>query len=234
MFYVNKISPNVLKRWIAVSVFIFCAMQLNAQTDTTKLKVKSADFSYFRIGVDASKIIASNIVNDYEVVEFLIDANYKNNLVLSSEFGFGNSMVDNEYLSYKSNNLFMRLGIDKTLFNKEFAGDMDNAFIGVRYGFGLVNRGEANYSVYNSIYGNSIGQIKEAQFFTHWLELTGGFKVEFKKNIFIGWNIRMKTFINPKKFEQLPPNYVAGYGRADKNTAFGYNFYLLYGFGSRK
>ena len=105
MFYVNKISPNVLKRWIAVSVFIFCAMQLNAQTDTTKLKVKSADFSYFRIGVDASKIIASNIVKDYEAVEFLIDANYKNNLVLSSEFGFGNSMVDNEYLSYKSNNL---------------------------------------------------------------------------------------------------------------------------------
>jgi hypothetical protein len=234
LFYVNKISPNVLKRWIAASVFIFCAMQLNAQTDSTKLKIKSSDFSYFRIGIDASKIIASNMVKDYEALEFLIDANYKNNLVLSSEFGFGNSMVENEYLSYKSNNLFMRLGIDKTLFNKEFAGDMDNAFIGVRYGFGLVNRGQANYTVFNSIYGNSIGQIKEAQFLTHWLELTGGFKVEFKKNIFIGWHIRMKTFINPKKFEQLPPNYVAGYGRADKNTAFGYNFYLLYGIGNRK
>jgi hypothetical protein len=234
LFYVNNISSKFLKRLIASSILIFYALHTDAQTDSTKLKVKSHDFSYFRIGVDASKFIASNVSKNYEAVEFAMDANYKSNLILSSEFGFGNSFVKNEYLNYKSNNVFMRLGIDKTLFNKEFAGDMDNAFIGIRYGFGFVNRGEADYTVYNTIYGNSVGQIKDAQFLTHWLELTGGFKMELKKNIFIGWNIRMKTFINPKKFEQLPPNYLAGYGRADKNTAFGYNFYLMYGFGKRK
>ena len=67
----------------------------------------------------------------------------------------------------------------------------------------------------------------------HWLELNGGFRMEIMKNIFVGWNARAKTFINPKKFELLPPSYVAGYGRGDKNTAFSYNFYLLYGFGKR-
>ena len=234
MFYANNISLNPSKRLILLSIFFLFSFNLVAQTDSTKLKVKSTDFSYFRVGIDASKFVASGIAKNYNMMEFTVDANYKSNLILSSEFGFGNSIVENEYLTYKSNNVFMRLGIDKTLFNKEFAGDMDNAFVGIRYGFGFVNRGEANYTIYNTIYGNSNGQIRATQFLTHWLELTGGFKMEIKKNIFIGWNIRMKTFINPKKFEQLPPSYVAGYGRADKNTAFGYNFYLMYGFGKRK
>ena len=234
MFYANNISLNLLKRLILVSIFFLYSFSLEAQIDSMQLKVKSTDFSYFRVGIDASKFVASSIAKSYDMMEFAVDANYKSNLILSSEFGFGNSIVENTYLTYKSNNVFMRLGIDKTLFNKEFVGDMDNAFVGIRYGFGFVNRSEANYTIYNAIYGNANGKIQNTQFLTHWLELTGGFKMELKKNIFIGWNIRMKTFINPKNFEQLPPSYVAGYGRADKNTAFGYNFYLMYGFGKRK
>jgi hypothetical protein len=44
----------------------------------------------------------------------------------------------------------------------------------------------------------------------------------------------VKTFVNPKKFEQLPPAYLAGYGRSEKNTAFGYNFFLMVGFGKKR
>lgn len=209
-------------------------MAQNDSIKTENVKTKSNDFSYFRIGVDASKFLSSTIAQNYDMMEFVIDANYKNNLILSTEFGFGNSEINNAYLSYKSNNVFGRIGIDKTLFNKEFQGDMDNAFVGVRYGFGLINRGEANYIVQSTIWNDEIGTIPSTNFMAHWLELTAGFKMELKKNIFIGWNIRMKTFINPKKFEQLPPSYLAGYGRADKNTAFGYNFYIMYGFGKRK
>lgn len=218
---------------VFISILVCVSVKINAQSDSIKKKINTYDFSYFRIGLDASKFVASSVAKNYDMMEFAIDANYKNNLLLSTEFGFGNSKVENQYLNYKSNNVFIRLGIDKNLFNKEYKGDLDNAYVGVRYALGLINRGEAQYLVYNSFYGNKFGQIASSTFLVHWIELTGGFKMEIKKNVFLGWSIRFKTFLNPKKFEQLPPSFVAGYGTGDRNTVFGYNFYVLYGFGKK-
>ena len=224
MSLINKIPANSLFRLIFLSIFVCISFIATAQSDSSTKKINTHDFTYFRIGIDASKMVASSIAKNYNILEFAIDANYKSNLELSTEFGFGTSKVDNQYLNYNSNNVFVRLGIDKNLFSNEFKGDMDNAFVGIRYAASFINRGEATYNIYNTIYGNTNGQILSSNFLAHWLELTGGFKMEFKKNIFLGWNVRFKTFINPKKFEQLPPAYVAGYGRGDKNSSFGYNF----------
>jgi len=204
--------------------------------DTVVVKkdtVKQPTFTYYRIGLDISKFVASSVQKNYQVLEAQADVYYKKNLFCALEFGYGTSLVKNKFLDYKSNNSFLRLGIDKTFFGKDFKGDFDNAFIGLRYGIGLINRGDATYSIYDAVWGNSNGTLAGASFIAHWLELTGGFRIELVKRIFVGWNVRAKTMINPKKFAELPPSYIAGYGKGDKNTAFGYNFYVLYGFGKR-
>ncbi len=191
-------------------------------------------FDYFRLGIDLSKIVVSPLAKNYNAYEFTFDAHYKKDLFLVADFGFGNSEVSNQNMDFKSKNIFGRIGLDKTFFNQEFKGDMDNAFIGLRYGFGIVNRGEANYYIKDTVWGNTAGTMPPSNFIAHWLELGGGFRIEIVKNIFLGWNVRAKTFINPKKFEELPPSYLAGYGRSEKNTAFGYNFYLMVGFGQKR
>lgn len=201
---------------------------LLAQKDSTFKK-----FTYARIGIDVSKIVSSALQKQYSAYELQVDINYTPSVFLVSEFGYGNSIVDNEYLKYSSKNTFLRLGLDKTFFGKEFPGDYDNAFVGLRYGLSSITRSDAAYFVSDPIWGNTNGTIPNANFFVHWIELTGGFRMELFKNVFVGWNLRGKTFINPKKFELLPPSYVAGYGRGDKNTAFGFNFYILYGIGKR-
>lgn len=191
-------------------------------------------FDFYRIGIDLSKIVSSSLAKDYKAFEFTSDVHYQNDLYAVLDFGFGNSKVENKNLTYNSKNYFLRLGLDKTFFSKDFKGDMDNAFVGLRYGASFANRSSANYFIQDTIWGNSTGTIPASHFVIHWVELTGGFRVEVMKHIFFGWNIRVKTFLNPSKFKELPPNYIAGYGRGDKNTAFGYNFYLMYGLGKRR
>lgn len=203
-------------------------------TSVKKEKVKLPTFDFYRIGFDITKIIASLSQSDYNVFEGQLDVHYKANLFLDLEFGHGNSKVNNQYLSYKSSNTFIRVGIDKTFFGSEFKGDFDNAFVGVRYGLSTVTRGDATYYVYDQIWGNRTGTIPSSKFLAHWLELNAGFRMELVKRIFVGWNMRFKTLVNASKFELLPPSYLAGYGRGEKRTAFGYNFYVLYGFGKRK
>lgn len=204
-----------------------------AKADSDSLKVKEKPFTFTRIGIDISSLLLSpfqKYVHNYEVQ---LDVYYKKNIHFIAEGGYGSSKVDNSFIKYNSRNTFIRLGIDQTFFNKEFKGDFDNAFVGLRYGFSRINRGEASYFIQDDIWGNQVGSISSSKFNAHWMELTGGFRMEIVKHVFAGWNIRMKTFLNPKSFEELPPGYVAGYGRGDKNTAFSYNLYLLYGFGKR-
>ena len=191
-------------------------------------------FDYFRVGIDLSKVVASPLAKDYNSYEFTFDVHYKKAIYYVADVGFGNSSVENTNMTFTSNNTFVRLGLDKTFFGQEFKGDMDNAFIGLRYGLGFVNRGAATYFIQDTVWGNTAGTIPKSNFIAHWVELGGGFRIELLKNIFLGWNIRVKTFVNPKKFEQLPPAYLAGYGRSEKNTAFGYNFFLMVGFGKKR
>ena len=227
-FLLMTVSPLIVnaQESIASDTASVCSVKKSTQ--------KSPTLTYVRIGIDLSKVASSFLQKQYDVLEFQADVYYKKDLYFAAEFGAGNSLVENNFLTYKSKNTFISLGLDKTFFSKDFRGDFDNAFVGLRYGVGLINRGEASYTIQDIIWGNTQGRIPAEHFIAHWLELTGGFRMELMKNIFVGWNIRARTFINPKKFEKLPPSYVAGYGRGDKNSNFGYNFYLLYGLGKRR
>lgn len=191
-------------------------------------------FTYYRFGIDLSKVIRSQLARDYKTYEFQSDANFTKETALALEFGGGSSEVNNQFLNYKSRNTFVRFGIDKYFFGKEFKGDMDNAFVGVRYALSNVNRDEASATILDPLWGNTQTTVAGTRFFAHWIELTGGLRIELIKNVFAGWNVRAKTFLNPKKFELLPPSYLSGYGIGDKNTAFDYNFYILYGIGKRR
>lgn len=239
------LKTNILKFILGLVVFfaLFGKSQSSfsqvIDTVNTSIKAKKSDtsyhrFNYIRVGVDVSKLLRSPLSKSFNTYEFQIDINYTKLTYLSLEFGGGNSIVENDNLKYNSNNYFGRIGIDKIFFGKEFLQDMDNAFVGIRYAMSSVKRDQATYTITDQNWGNTSGIIPATNFLAHWFEITGGFRIELAKNVFAGWNIRAKTFINPKKFELLPPSYVAGYGRGDKNTAVDYNLYLLYGIGKRK
>jgi hypothetical protein len=102
------------------------------------------------------------------------------------------------------------------------------AFIGLRYGVGFVDRGTATYTTHDTLWGYTTGTIPEKSTIIQWFEITGGVKVELFKNIFAGWNIRGKFLITQSAFTQLPPSFIAGYGKGDKNSIFDFNFFLSY------
>ena len=144
--------------------------RLNAQDGQIESKISSLDtsykkFTFFRFGIDLSKIVRSQLANDYKTYEFQIDANFTRETALSLEFGAGNSKVSNQFLNFTSSNSFIRLGIDKYFFSKEFRGDMDNAFVGVRYALSRVNRGDAEVNVFDPLWGNTQASVAGTRFF---------------------------------------------------------------------
>lgn len=214
-----------------ISILLFVPLLSIAQDadSTNSEKTAGKDASrQFRIGVDLPNIAINALQSERTGYELQLDYYWKNDLFIDLEFGFGGAEFDQEHLKYNSSNTFFRVGFDKSMLKRDAPNDWDMVFIGLRYGAAFINRDDATYTIIDSTWGNSSGTIAGTSFSAHWIEVTGGVRVEVLKNIFLGWNIRGKFLVNPKAFEELPPSYVAGYGKGDKNTIFDYNFYLSY------
>lgn len=211
-------------------LLLCCPFLLFAQAnEDDSVKAKTANSGHqLRVSFDASKVLFNSLVKDKKSYEVAVDYYLNNELYALAEFGAGNSDINYPDLKYTSSNTFLRVGIDKSLFERKKPQDWGLAFIGFRYGLGLGKRNEAQYTTDDGFGGITSGTISSDNFTAHWGELTGGMRVELFKNTFAGWNVRFKFLLNQKAFGELKPAYVAGYGPGEKGTVFDYNFYLAY------
>ena len=221
---------RMLKYFIS-SVLLLLSFACHAQMDdddSTAKVVISDSLRQLRFNFDLSKPAVNFFQNDRSEYNLSVDYYYKKEIYLVAEGGFGNAKVNYDDLKYNSNNTFFKIGVDKSLFARNSNHDWDMAFIGARYGIGLIHRGAASYTVVDSFWGNTY-ETKEAKDVTaHWFEVTGGVRLEVVKSLFVGWNIRGKFRLNQGAFKELPPSYIAGYGKGDKNAVFDFNFYVGY------
>lgn len=204
--------------------FISLLFPLAAQAaDSTRLERQ------MRLGIDIFQPIIHAGSDQKKGYEFSADYRYNETIYIVAEAGFGRSDYDYPALHYATTNSFVRLGFDKSLLPTKNKNDRDMAFVGLRYGLALIDRGDATFVYQDPLYGVISGTVAGKNMQAHWLEITGGVKVFVWKNIWAGWQLRGKFLMNQKAFRELAPDYIAGYGRGDKNTNFGFNFYIGYG-----
>jgi hypothetical protein len=218
-----------------LSMLIWClagAVVARAQADTTQsegeVKKVYALPHQLRFGVDITRPIANLFLKTRQSYEFQVDYAIKNETYLVAEAGWGSANIDYSDLRYKSNNMFLRVGVDKTMLTRIASSDWDMLFVGMRYGFAPIKRSDATYTTTDSLWGNTSGMIQGKSLTAHWLEVTAGIRVEMIQGLFLGWNIHGRFLLNQKPFRELPPSFIAGYGKGDKNTIFDYNFYVSY------
>ncbi|MEO6833594.1 MAG: DUF6048 family protein [Chitinophagaceae bacterium] len=204
---------------------------MKAQSDSTSTK-KKVEVQYFghqlRFSFDLSRPVLNQIQSTEKSYEAAVDYYYKNELYFVAEAGVGSANYDYSNLSYKTNSSFFRLGFDKTLLKRDGAKDWDMVFMGMRYGLASIQRQEAQYAIVDSVWGSSVGIVPAKNFLAHWIEITGGVKVEVYKKLMVGWNVRARFLVNGRSFQDLSPVYIAGFGRGDKTTVFDFNFYVAY------
>jgi hypothetical protein len=201
-----------------------------AQSDSTakKSKPKEEYGHQLRFSIDISRPVLNLAQDTRSSYEAAVDYYLHQEIYLVAEGGFGSSNYDYPDLSYKTTNSFFRFGVDRTIITRLGNSDWDAAFFGARYAFAPISRQEASYTIVDSVWGNNSGTIPAKTFSAHWIEITAGVRVELLKCLFAGWNVRGKFLLNQQSFRELPPQFIAGFGRGDKTTVFDFNFYLSY------
>ncbi|HYG17653.1 MAG TPA: DUF6048 family protein, partial [Ohtaekwangia sp.] len=138
---------------------------------------------------------------------------------------------DREQEHYDNDGSYFRAGIDVNFLTKD--EEKNVFFIGGRYGrsvfsekldittadplWGLITRSSAN----NHIQGR-------------WFELTTGIRVRMWKIIWMGYTARFKFGLKTNENGDLLPHDVPGYGRTDKETAWGFNYQIFVRFPVRR
>lgn len=224
----------MLRYFISI-LFLLVAVPVWAQEEAEEEEPPKAvvvdSMHQLRFGFDLSRVLFNQLQKDLEKrtsYEFEVDYFLKKDLYVVAEGGFGNASLTYDDLAYDSRNIFFRAGINKSLLSRLSQDDWDMAFIGLRYGLGIGERGSATYTITDSTWGSVGGSVPATNFNAHWIEITGGVRVEVARNIFIGWNVRGKFMLNFRQFQELPPYNIAGYGKGEKNTIFDFNILLSY------
>ncbi|MBS1772236.1 MAG: hypothetical protein JST82_05205 [Bacteroidetes bacterium] len=221
-----------MSKYFTSILFLLLSIGAFAQDDEDDMPsnkpVSSDSTSQLRLGFDISRPVFNALIPEKKSYEIELDFYGKKEIYYVLEGGWGSGKLDSTYLRYSNSNTFFKAGINKGILQRLFPGDWDMAFIGLRYGIGFINRSDASYLIVDSTWGNSSGIIPGKNLTAHWFELTGGVRVELFKGLFAGWNIRGKFILNGKQLKELPPYYIAGYGKGDKASIFDFNFYLDY------
>ncbi|MGC4057689.1 MAG: DUF6048 family protein [Chitinophagaceae bacterium] len=215
-------------------LLLLCPVMVHAQevadtvTSAPAAPAVQASQKQLRLGFDISRITRNLLSDKVRSYEVSADYYFKKELYFAAEAGFGSSTVNYPVLRYNSDNFFVQAGIDKALFTRKRPNDWSLAFVGLRYGVAVVKRGAADYNTDDGLGNKTSGTIPSDYFSLHWLELAGGMKLELFRGVFAGWTVRSKFALNQKSVGDLKPEGIAGFGAAEKNLAFDFNFYISY------
>lgn len=222
----------MLKYFISILLLAFTFNISAQEMEEEEERVVIIDSSHqLRLGFDVSRLYFNEVQKKLEQrtsYEIELDFYWRRDLYIVAEGGFGNASLTYPDLAYESSNIFFRAGFNKSLLPRLKQNDWDMGFIGLRYGVGFIDRGAANYTITDSTWGTISNTVAATNLTAHWIEITGGVRVEMVKNVFIGWNVRGKFMVNAKKFNELPPYNIAGYGKGEKPSIFDFNVYLSY------
>lgn len=197
--------------------------------DSLSLK-KTKDYErQLRVMVDLFNPISKAFAGNQYGYELSLDYNISKDAFLVLEAGRGGGKVDYEHLKYAYNNTFLKVGIERSWFDPMYRGDWDMLLIGLRYGIGFGQRGVADYTIPNPFGQAAQGSSPAQNYIAHWGEITAGLRFELFPRVYTGWNVRMRFHFNSGIFDgAVAPLYLAGFGPADKSTAFGFNYYIGY------
>ncbi|MBT1702624.1 DUF6048 family protein [Chryseosolibacter indicus] len=226
-----------MRTTLAISLMLL-SWPVFAQTlpDSLKLDTAAIKKSKFlptglRIGTDLISIVKSQTQDDFSGWEINADVDLYRYL-FEVDYGKSSRSYPGDSSAYSNDGNFWRIGLDANFLTRD--EDRNVFFIGLRYG-------RARYSEQMSIiprdenWGD--GQrhtFSNNDLTAHWMELNGGLKVKIWEYVWLGFTGRLKFGLSENTSNPMLTHEVPGYGRTDRDTYWGFNYYVFFRIPFRK
>ncbi len=214
---------SILKYFYNITFLLF-SLAASAQEDIDTLQVKQ-DFkpTGIRFGTDLLSIARSSYDKTFKGWEVSADVDfYRYYFVV--DYGSWGREFRSDTSNYSNNGSYFRVGADVNFLTKD--PDRNMFFFGLRYGRGTFDE---NLSIVNSdpVWGPLDGDFRNERVRASWFELTTGLRVKIWKMIWMGYTARLKFALNTSSTPDMLPFDVPGYGRADEESYWGFNYQIF-------
>lgn len=211
-------------RYFYISLFLVSFYPLFGQTQTGKWKPSEG----FTIGINLAGPINKFFDKDRTGISFLSRMNVKEQWLLLAEMGYENVSFAKAHYNYTSNGTFLKAGFEYDVFVEKEMGSNDNLLFGMHYGYAIQEHSASRFLIENGYWSDYVGQLGTYTVNTHWVELTGGPRMELFKNFYMGWTFHIKVAIYRDNPDILLPYLIPGFGNGDNRINAGFSYTLEY------
>ena len=161
-----------------------------------------------------------------------VQANLKNSYLPVVEIGMGGATRNlTNNTTFRGEGMFGKLGVDFNLLKPKPGTKINNNYFlaGARIGMSQFNYTTDNLTIEDNYWGGTETINYSMPATKIWFEIVAGVRVEFFKNLYLGWNVRNKHLLNNGKYGAVTPWYIPGYGRGE-TSAWGFSYTVGYHF----
>ena len=141
------------------------------------------------------------------------------------EFGREKRILENTMANYEASGSYFRVGPDVNFLFRDPDGSA--LYFGARYGRTTFSD-ELTYILNDPFWGTSEETLSNSDLSAGWGEAVAGMRVKLFQAVWFGFTGRFKFGVKTFEENRLIPQYVPGYGRADLQTTWEFNYWLIF------
>ena len=224
---------NIFKYIATLGSFVifFCVGALAQNEEETEEKI--ALFQGVKVEVDAFSAVMSVVNRETYSFEGNIQINLREKYFPIVEMGFaGANKTSIHDFNFKTHGFFARIGFDYNLLQPNAPTTKIHRyfFVGGRYGFSPFSYDVTNVIIEDGYWGGSeIRNFRDINTTKHWFEAVAGMRVEVLRNIYMGWNVRLKMQLGRNNPGEVSPWFIPGIGIQNAGN-WGFNYTIGYKF----
>ena len=216
-----------LNRFTFLCLLVFAAGDALGQVRKDSLAIDTVRNKYLptgiRAGFDLLAYGKTQFQDNFNGWEFEGDVDF-DRYYLVLEYGGWGRTLNSDSAKYQNDGNYWRVGIDVNFLTKD--PDRNNFFLGARYGRSVFTE-SMSVQRFDPIWGPLADSFYHSDVNASWIELTSGLRVKIWKIFWLGYTGRFKFGLSNKGSLEMLPYDIPGYGRTDKKTTWGFNYYLM-------
>ena len=180
-----------------------------------------------RAGIDINKIVKSATDDDYKGLSISGDIRLKESFYVYSEIGNEEKQINSDYLNSSVKGTYLKFGVNFKMNNDIRTQNI--VYSGFNFGYSNFEQNINRYTIYNTnstYWGEST--INEPKNLSNlnalWVELVFGLKTEILNNLFLGFELQLKSIIKQKNIQNISNLYIPGFNRTYDSSGLGAGF----------
>jgi Domain of unknown function (DUF6048) len=176
-----------------------------------------------RVGTDILALAKTSFDDTFDGWELNADVDFYR-YYFAVDYGYwARDYVTDEGL-YSNGGDYVRLGVDVNFLKKD--PDKNMFFFGMRYGRSAFSE-DLTVDKIDPVWGPISTTLTNSNVSAQWFELTTGLRVKIWRMIWLGYTARLKFGLSTGDTPDMLPHDVPGYGRAEEDSYWGFNYQIF-------